>query len=114
MIVGYEQAFTDAEEGTTEEIIKPEIVKAAMRSALRRKWRHLARERIKNTKPTIPLGERFWPWQRKNEKKSRLCFSEEKVRCLITSLRSRDDDASIEVLDAAYLMVDYVMQFLFP
>ena len=64
MIEGYEQAFTAAETGIAQEAAKPEAVKIALRSALRRKWRHLARERIKNTKPHIPLGSRFWPLAR--------------------------------------------------
>ena len=26
-----------------------------------RTWKHLARERLEDVKPTIPRGERFWP-----------------------------------------------------
>jgi hypothetical protein len=38
MIVGYEQAFTDSEEGIDEASAKREVVKVALRSALRRKF----------------------------------------------------------------------------
>ncbi len=31
-----------------------------MLAAKTRQWKHLAEERIKNVKPTIPLGPRFW------------------------------------------------------
>ncbi len=60
MVEGYEQAFEDVQAGAKGEVARPEVVKIAMRDALRRKWRHLARERIEDTTPGIPLGERFW------------------------------------------------------
>src|SRR6202046_2374294 len=44
MIEGYEQAFADAGEGKTGEIERPESVELAMKSALKRKWKHLAKE----------------------------------------------------------------------
>ena len=102
MIEGYEQAFAAAAMGASVEAAKPEAVKIALRNALRRKWRHLARERIKDTKPQIPLGSRFWPLLKSERKQIDILFGDEKVRRLMTSLRSRDDDASVEVIDAAY------------
>jgi hypothetical protein len=32
-----------------------------MKQAVTRSWKQLARERIEDTKPTIPLGSKFWP-----------------------------------------------------
>jgi uncharacterized protein (DUF2252 family) len=104
LIEGYEQAFNEVAEGTEEEIEQPEAVKVAMKSALNRKWKQLAKERIEDTKPTIPLGKRFWPLSKEEKKEIKTLFSNEKVRRLITSLRSRDDDASVQMLDAAYWM----------
>src|SRR5882672_7339374 len=54
VIEGYEQAFAEVGEEKPEGAEEPEAVKAAMRTALRRKWRHLARERIEDERPTIP------------------------------------------------------------
>jgi uncharacterized protein (DUF2252 family) len=102
MIEGYEQAFAAAKTGDAQKTSKPQAVKIALRSALRRKWRHLARERIKNTTQRIPLGSRFWPLLKSERKQIDALFRDEKARRLVTSLRSRDDDASVEVLDAAY------------
>lgn len=99
---GYEQAFIDREEGADKPAAKPEAVKIAMRDALRRKWRHLAQERIGDKAPEIPLGSRFWPLTRQERSAIGQLFEGEKVRRLVTSLRSRDDDANVEVLDAAY------------
>jgi uncharacterized protein (DUF2252 family) len=102
MVEGYEAAFAPSKENNGEATERPEAVKIAMKNALRRKWRDLARDRIEDTKPIIPLGSRFWPLSKDERKEIEACFKDEKVRRLVTSLRSRDDDAPVEVLDAAY------------
>jgi len=56
MIGGYEQAFKDKPD---EAPPRPSQVKAGMRSAVERTWKNLARERIENVRPTIPLGKHF-------------------------------------------------------
>ncbi len=99
LMEGYEQAFAkDAQD----EIELPEAVEKAMKTAIKRKWKHLARERIKDERPSIPLGNTFWPLSKDEREEIVALFTEEKVRRLVTSLRSRDSDASVEVLDAAY------------
>lgn len=102
MMDGYEQAFLDRARGADKGAAMPEAVKIAMRDALRRKWRHLAQERIGDETPKIPLGRRFWPLTDGERRALGELFEGEKVRRLVTSLRSRDADASVEVLDAAY------------
>lgn len=102
LIEGYENAFDETEEDSTTEPEQPQAVKAAMKQALQRKWKHLARERVENTKPDIPLGKRFWPLTAEEREAVTQLFAQEKVRRLLTSLRSREDDAAVEVLDAAY------------
>ena len=54
MIEGYEHAFAALKAGVAQKAAKPEAVKIALRSALRRKWRHLAREKINGTK-VVPI-----------------------------------------------------------
>jgi uncharacterized protein (DUF2252 family) len=103
MVEGYEQAFAEAKKKKKANRSKwPESVETAMKDALKRKWRDLARERIEDTKPTIPLGKRFWPLSKSEKKEIKALFAEEKARRLVTSLRSRNDDDGVEVLDAAY------------
>lgn len=99
LVDGYEESFAGAPDNEDE---WPEVVRAAMRAALRRKWKDLARERIEDTRPTIPLGKRFWPLTDEEREEVRRLFATDAVRRLVTSLRSRDDEAPIEVLDAAY------------
>jgi uncharacterized protein (DUF2252 family) len=104
MMEGYESAF--APKRKTESSDKgsdlPKTVKLVMRDAAGRSWKHLADERIEGTEPVIPLGKRFWPLSREERSAVEELCDEEPLRRLATSLRSRDNDAEIRMLDAAY------------
>ena len=98
MMEGYEEAFDD--EGAAS--ATPELVKQALRRAAGRSWKHLADERIEGAEPTIPLGKRFWPLAPGEGAAIREMFADDEIHHLVTSLRSRDEDAAIKVTDAAY------------
>jgi uncharacterized protein (DUF2252 family) len=98
LIDGYEAAFDEGEDAMVE---IPSGVQAAMDRSLNRKWKHLAAERIEG-RPGIPLGRNFWPLMNNEHKAIAALFDDERARRLVTALRSRDEDAQIEVLDAAY------------
>ena len=104
MTGGYESAFAPEAHGSSEEvgIALPRIVKLAMRRAAGRSWKHLADERIEGVEPKIPLGARFWPLAENERLAVEKMFADEPIRKLVTSLRSRDDDAQVRVMDAAY------------
>jgi len=59
MTLGYEEAL--AEEDLDFRSQRPNCVRAVMRQAVGRTWENLARERIADVRPTIPLGKRFLP-----------------------------------------------------
>jgi uncharacterized protein (DUF2252 family) len=99
MIEGYERSLSRKLADSMEH---PATVGLAMKSAFRRTWKHLAEERIKDTKPTIPLGSSFWPLEKTERSAIKQLFKQDDVRKLATMLRSRKDGASVEVLDAAY------------
>ena len=82
----------------------PKSVTAAMKQSVSRSWKHLARERLKNLKPKIPRGSKFWHLSSEEEADVQTLFKTAALRHLAVSLRSRDDDAEVEVLDAAYWM----------
>jgi uncharacterized protein (DUF2252 family) len=73
-----------------------------MRRAISRSWRHLAKERIENTKPDIPLGKQFWPVSEKERAAIEALFASEPMRRLATLLRSRENGAPVDLLDSAY------------
>jgi len=82
----------------------PKSIQFVMKKSVARSWKHLANERLENQKPTIPLGSKFWALFRSEKADIAELFQTPAMRHLATSLRSRDDDAPVEVLDAAYWM----------
>ena len=104
MMIGYQRALKGPRAQNRIESEKPDSIRVVMRRATARTWKHLARERLKDVKPTIPRGERFWPLMKDESEAIGALFGNTDVRQLVTSLKSRPDDAAIEVLDAAYWM----------
>ena len=100
MMEGYEQALDAGEERVSMQ--KPDLVKVVTHGAVKRTWKKLAKERIANTKPKIPLGKNFWPLSKAEKNGILQLFETRKMQELVTTLKSRDDDAKIEVVDAAY------------
>jgi uncharacterized protein (DUF2252 family) len=77
-------------------------VQMVLRQALKREWRHLATERIKDDEPKIPLGAKFWPLSRAENAEVRRVIKSEETRAIVTCRQGRKDDSEIEVADAAY------------
>jgi uncharacterized protein (DUF2252 family) len=100
MMDGYENALS----GRSVPRRMSEPVRVVLQRAVRRRWRHLAEERIENVTPAIPLGKHFWSLSPQEKKEIERVFRKEKVVLLVTSLRRRDSGASVRVLDAAYWM----------
>ncbi len=103
MMEGYQQAITDAQPAIGK-ADHPKAVRLVMRHAIGRSWKDLALERLEGIAPEIPLGKRFWPLVKAERAEIEALFESENVRRLVTALKSRDDDAKVEVLDAAYWM----------
>jgi uncharacterized protein (DUF2252 family) len=101
---GYESAFEkdfDADEDSPE---LPETVRRALKRAAKRSWKHLAEERLEDTRPQIPLGKRFWPVSEEERRAIESVFADDSITRLATMVRSRKDDARVEVVDMAYWM----------
>jgi uncharacterized protein (DUF2252 family) len=103
MVEGYE-AGLEGETLAPDVETTPKEVRRVLRQALRRRWKHLARERIEDTRPAIPLGKRFWPLSEEEREAFKGLAANEDLRGLVTSLQHRPGDAGIEVLDGAYWM----------
>jgi uncharacterized protein (DUF2252 family) len=99
MLDGYEHAFPETDEP---EPAMPGAIKLVMKRALRRGWKALARERIHDTEPTLPLGTEFWPLTAKEDKAIETLFRDEQLHHLATQLRHRKSSGEVKVLDAAY------------
>ena len=75
-----------------------------MKQAVARSWKHLAKERIEDLKPTIPLGSKFWPLKKSELLAIKRLFRTDDIANLPTLLRSRDDATGFDVVDSAYWM----------
>jgi len=102
MADGYE--FALRERAPDEPPEEPAVVRLARRRALGRKWRHLAKERIGDTDPTIPLGKKFWPIDTKERTALIALFEDPEMRRRILALDPREGDCNVRLVDAAYWM----------
>lgn len=103
MIDGYEQALSaPGEDLKNLSIDAPDVVKRALRLSRNADWTTLARERIEDETPTIPLGKRFWPLTREESRATQSFFESGELDLLVTRLKHRDDDAEVRLVDAAY------------
>jgi len=101
VIEGYQAALRQDADAIDD---APKSVQLVMKRSVARSWKHLANERLDNLKPTIPLGSKFWGLSKSERRTIAELFQTPSLRHLATSLRSRDTDAPVEVLDAAYWM----------
>jgi uncharacterized protein (DUF2252 family) len=99
IVDGYQSALTAARHDKDEQ---SPTIKGLIQESRRRDWIQLAKERIENTKPQIPLGKRFWPLSADERTALAELVESEPVRDLVTSLQSRPSDAEVELIDAAY------------
>jgi uncharacterized protein (DUF2252 family) len=102
MIEGYEQAIAEFERGDVGD--EPDLVRTVRRRALGRKWRHLARERLEDVKPSIPLGKRFWPLQPAEQSALEKVVEDPVVSGMILPLDQRGEQRVPSLVDAAYWM----------
>jgi uncharacterized protein (DUF2252 family) len=96
---GYQSALLGELE---EDADRPPSIKGLMKQSKTRRWKHLAEERIGDTRPTIPLGKRFWPLSPEEREAAERLLAEGPIQSLATALTSRPDDARTELVDAAY------------
>jgi uncharacterized protein (DUF2252 family) len=101
VIEGYQNALRQDADGIED---APKSIRMALKKSVGRSWKHLAEERLEDRKPTIPLGSKFWKLARPERDAIGELFRSPKLLQLATSLRSREDNAKVEVVDAAYWM----------
>jgi uncharacterized protein (DUF2252 family) len=82
----------------------PKSIQLVMKKSLARSWKKLADERLEDQNPTIPRGTKFWSLSKSERAAIDEMFQTPALRHLATSLKSREDEAPIEVEDAAYWM----------
>ena len=101
VIEGYQAALQQDADAIED---APKSIQLVMKKSLARSWKKLADERLEDQNPTIPRGTKFWSLSKSERSAIDEMFQTTALRHLATSLKSREDDAPIEVEDAAYWM----------
>jgi uncharacterized protein (DUF2252 family) len=100
LIAGYESGL--GPERTEDTIKPPPVVKRILRRSVGRDWRKLARERLDDPKPTIPLGDRFWPVDRRERAAIRRLFEDSAIAGAVLNGSAEQPPKRLEMLDAAF------------
>jgi uncharacterized protein (DUF2252 family) len=104
LMAGYEGALAGDFDAEGERALRPSTVDGLLRRSVRRRWRHLATERLDSVKPTLPLGKRFWTLTAEERAAIAALFDNEAAHHLLTTLQNRDPQDPVELIDAAYWM----------
>ena len=100
MVKGYKRALASPKANArTRGDLSP--VERVMQEAMRRRWHHLAKERIEDVTPTIPLGRNFWALAPEERKAIDGLFQSDEAKTLLASMHGEE---KVRVLDAAYWM----------
>lgn len=100
MIDGYARALEDRR--GPDEALQPDLVRSVWRRAIDRRWKHLARERIENSDPRIPLGRRFWKISEDERAALETLFERPEMEALLLQFSDRQTSKRVRLLDAAY------------
>jgi uncharacterized protein (DUF2252 family) len=104
LTAGYEAALAGKFDGKKDKSYRPASIQTLLEHSIRRRWHHLAEERLDTVEPVIPLGKRFWALTGEERSALGALFAQDAVHRMITGLQHRDDDAPVTLVDAAYWM----------
>ena len=102
MVEGYVEGVDGADAAKALGSSEPDAVRTVRRKSLVRRWKELAQERLKDTKPTLPLGQRFWALSKGERQELQALIQEPDVRRLVLAVSGRDGGAKVSLADAAY------------
>jgi len=102
LIAGYQHALDGDFSDLKERDHRPKVIQKLLVQATRRRWRHLAEERLETVEPKIPLGPRFWVLTPKERKELTRLVESDAIRPTLASFKGRSKDATVELVDAAY------------
>jgi uncharacterized protein (DUF2252 family) len=104
LIAGYEAALAGDFDRAGEKALRPGSISGLLDRSVRRRWRHLAAERLDTVKPVLPLGKKFWALTKTEQLALPVLFDDPAVHDMITAFQSRDRKDRVELVDAAYWM----------
>jgi uncharacterized protein (DUF2252 family) len=102
LIAGYQSALSGNFKTDKDNAHRPRVIQRLLAQSTRRRWRHLAEERLDSVEPKIPLGRRFWALTPAERKSLGEMFASDSVRSVLTALRGHAKDDPVDLLDSAY------------
>jgi uncharacterized protein (DUF2252 family) len=102
LIAGYQHALAGDFSDLKDRSHRPKLIQKLLVQATRRRWRHLAEERLDTVEPKIPLGPRFWVLTPEERRELAKLMESEEIRPTLASYKGQGKDASIKLVDAAY------------
>jgi uncharacterized protein (DUF2252 family) len=101
MVEAYHRAFApDFDE--KRDVEEPGSIRRVVKKAATASWKTLAREDLEGAEPTLPIGKAFWPLSHQEKLDIERLLADPEMHRLATELRSRDDNAEVKLVDAAY------------
>lgn len=98
---GYELAFAPDFDAEADLVTPPAII-SALKAAMEASWKTLARDKIDDETPELPLGKKFWPLEKEERHDIEAACNGSTVNDLVTMLKSRPNYAEVKLIDAAY------------
>ena len=102
LIAGYEHALSGNFKDVETKDYRPKLIQKLLVQSTRRRWRHLATERLDTVEPKIPLGSRFWALTSRERTALEKLVESDTIRPTLAALKGRGKDASVKLVDAAY------------
>jgi uncharacterized protein (DUF2252 family) len=102
LIAGYQNALKGDFRDLKERDHRPKLIQELLVQSTRRRWRHLAEERLDTVEPKIPLGSRFWKLTQQERKELARLVESDEIRPTLASLKGHGENASVALVDAAY------------
>jgi uncharacterized protein (DUF2252 family) len=104
MVEAMIEAYTAALTGKPprEKVKEVAPLNKVMQNSLKRKWRHLAEERIEDVRPRIPLGSKFWPLTKREQSGLKKLLDDPKQRDFLRLLTRNKNNDKVSLVDAAY------------
>ena len=102
MASGYEAALAGRFDNARDKSNRPKSIQRLLSRSVRRRWHHLALERLEGVEPALPLGKKFWPLSPDERTALSILFQDPAVHALFSGLKHSADDAPVALVDAAY------------
>ncbi len=82
----------------------PKPLRQYLERSVKRRWKHLAAERLATVRPEIPLGPRFWSVSEEERESIHALFADSDVHAAITGMQGKDAADTVAVRDIRYWM----------